>query len=82
MEGAYAREGIVYDIEVIDDYPSHYSAHTRRKHRWLRGDWQILRWLFNSVPDEYGRIVENPISTISRWKILDKLRRSRIEPMT
>ncbi len=82
IEGAYARAGLVSDIEVIDDYPSHYWAHTRRKHRWLRGDWQILRWLFGSVPDEYGRIVPNPISTISRWKILDNLRRSLIEPIT
>ncbi len=82
IEGAYARAGLVSDIEVIDDYPSHYSAHTRRKHRWLRGDWQILRWLFNTVPDEYARIVQNPITTISRWKILDNLRRSLIEPIT
>jgi hypothetical protein len=82
IEGAYARVGLVSDIEVIDDYPSHYSAHTRRKHRWLRGDWQILRWLFSTVPDEFGRIAPNPISTISRWKILDNLRRSLIEPVT
>jgi hypothetical protein len=82
IEGAYARAGLVSDIEVIDDYPSHYSAHTKRKHRWVRGDWQILRWLFNVVPDEYGNLVVNPISTISRWKILDNLRRSLIEPVT
>ncbi len=82
IEGAYARAGLVSDIEVIDDYPSHYSAHTRRKHRWVRGDWQITRWLFSPVPDEAGRMVVNPISTISRWKILDNLRRSLIEPIT
>ncbi len=82
IEGAYVRAGLVTDIEVIDDYPSHYSAHTRRKHRWVRGDWQITRWLFSLVPDESGRLVENPISTISRWKILDNLRRSLIEPIT
>ena len=82
IEGAYVRAGLVTDVEVIDDYPSHYSAHTRRKHRWLRGDWQITRWLFNTVPDESGRSVPNPISTISRWKILDNLRRSLIEPIT
>lgn len=81
IEGAYARAGLVSDIEVIDDYPSHYSAHMKRKHRWVRGDWQILRWLFNVVPDESGRLVVNPISTISRWKILDNLRRSLIEPI-
>ncbi len=82
IEGAYVRAGLVTDIEVIDDYPSHYSAHTRRKHRWVRGDWQITRWLFSPVPDESGRLVPNPISTISRWKILDNLRRSLIEPIT
>ena len=52
IEGSYARVGLTTDIEVIDDYPSHYSAYTRRKHRWLRGDWQIAQWLFSKVPDE------------------------------
>ncbi len=82
IEGAYARAGLASDIEVIDDYPSHYSAYNRRRHRWLRGDWQIVRWIFNTVPDESGRRVENPISLVSRWKILDNLRRSLVEPAT
>ena len=82
IEGAYVRAGLVTDIEIIDDYPSHYSAHTRRKHRWLRGDWQIAQWIFNRVPNEENQPVENPISTISRWKILDNLRRSLVEPIT
>jgi cyclic beta-1,2-glucan synthetase len=82
IEGAYVRAGLVTDIEIIDDYPSHYSAHTRRKHRWLRGDWQIAQWIFGRVPDEDNHPVENPISTISRWKILDNLRRSLMEPVT
>lgn len=82
IEGAYARAGLVTDIEVIDDYPSHYSAYTRRKHRWVRGDWQIVQWLLSRVPDESGRYVRNPISTISRWKIFDNLRRSLVEPLT
>jgi hypothetical protein len=82
IEGAYARAGLTSDIEVIDDYPSHYSAYNRRRHRWLRGDWQIVRWIFNTVPDESGRLVENPTSLISRWKILDNLRRSLVEPLT
>jgi cyclic beta-1,2-glucan synthetase len=82
IEGAYARAGLVTDVEVIDDYPSHYSAYSRRKHRWVRGDWQIMQWLFSRVPDETGRYVRNPISTISRWKIFDNLRRSLVEPLT
>jgi cyclic beta-1,2-glucan synthetase len=80
IEGAYARAGLVSDIEIIEDYPSHYSAYNRRKHRWLRGDWQIAGWLFSRVPDESGARVANPISLVSRWKILDNLRRSLVEP--
>ncbi len=82
IEGSYLRAGLVTDIEVIDDYPSHYSAHSRRQHRWIRGDWQIARWLFARVPDESGRLVPNPISTLSKWKLFDNLRRTLVEPLT
>jgi cyclic beta-1,2-glucan synthetase len=80
IEGAYGRSGLVSDIEVIEDYPSHYSAYNRRKHRWLRGDWQIAQWLLPEVPDESGHRAPNPISMISWWKIFDNLRRSLVEP--
>ena len=79
IEGAYARVGLASDIELIDDYPSHFSAYNRRKHRWVRGDWQILRWLFNRVPDYERKLVSNPISLISRWEIFDNLRRSLLD---
>ncbi|MGC2322862.1 MAG: glycosyl transferase, partial [Terriglobales bacterium] len=80
IEGAYARAGLASDIELIDEYPSHYSAHNRRKHRWMRGDWQVMEWLRGCVPDATGKKVRNPISLVSRWKILDNLRRSLVEP--
>jgi cyclic beta-1,2-glucan synthetase len=82
IEGAYARAGLASDVVVIEDYPSHFSAYNRRKHRWLRGDWQIVQWLTDRVPDESGARVPNPISLLSRWKILDNLRRSLVEPAT
>ncbi len=82
IEGAYARAGLATDVEVIDDYPSHWSAYSRRKHRWVRGDWQIAQWLFSRVPNESGRWAPSPISAISRWKIFDNLRRSLVEPAT
>ncbi len=82
IEGAYARAALASDIEIIEDYPSHYSAYSRRKHRWLRGDWQITAWLRSKVRDESGKYVPNPISIVSQWKILDNLRRSLVEPAT
>ncbi len=80
IEGAYGRAGLVSDIELIDDYPSHFSAYSRRKHRWVRGDWQILRWLSDHVPNRARSLRPNPISIVSWWKILDNLRRSLQEP--
>ena len=79
IEGAYARAGLVSDVEVVDDYPSHFSAFSRRKHRWVRGDWQIIFWLLPRVPDNAGHLARNPLSSISRWKIIDNLRRSLTE---
>jgi len=80
IEGAYARVALVSDIQMIDDYPSHFSAYSRRKHRWMRGDWQILRWLRATVPDWHGNFIHNPITLLSKWKIIDNLRRSLLEP--
>ena len=82
IEGAYARAGLVTDTELIDDYPSHLNAYNRRKHRWVRGDWQIAQWMFPRVPDETGRMVPSPVSSLSRWQIFDNLRRSLVEPFT
>ena len=79
IEGTYARAALVSDIELIDDYPSHYSAWSKRKHRWTRGDWQIMLWLLPRVPDYSGKLVPNPLSVISHWKIVDNLRRSLLE---
>ena len=61
FEGLFARTALVSDIEVVDDYPSSVLAHARRQHRWVRGDWQILFWLFPIVPTRTG-LARNPPS--------------------
>ncbi len=78
IEGAYSRAALATDIEVYDDYPTRYLTFTRRKHRWIRGDWQLLDWLTPVVPGPDGP-AQNRLSAISRWKIFDNLRRSLIE---
>ncbi len=81
FEGVYARTALVTDVEVVDDYPASVLAHARRQHRWVRGDWQILRWLFPFVPSRAG-LARNRLPLISRWKIFDNLRRSLVPPAT
>jgi cyclic beta-1,2-glucan synthetase len=80
FEGFYARAGLVTDFDLVDDYPAHYLAYSSRQHRWVRGDWQIVRWLWRTVPDSKRRAVLNTLPVISRWKIIDNLRRSLIAP--
>jgi len=79
FEGIHARAGLVSDIEVVDDFPSSILAHAGRQRRWVRGDWQILAWLFPWVPTPRG-LERNRLPLISRWKILDNLRRSLVAP--
>ncbi len=80
LEGAYARAGLVSDIALYEDHPSRYSVYALRQDRWLRGDWQIARWLLPQVPDTKGRRVRNPLPLAARWQIFDNLRRSLDPP--
>jgi cyclic beta-1,2-glucan synthetase len=79
FEGLHARVALASDVELVDDYPSSVLSHARRQHRWVRGDWQILFWLFPFVPSRRG-LKRNPLTAVGRWKILDNLRRSLVAP--
>ena len=76
LEGCYLRSAYVSDVQVFDACPSKFSDYYFRLHRWIRGDWQINRWLCNKVKNNKNEVVKNPISTLSKWKIFDNMRRS------
>ena len=76
FEGLFARVALCTDLEVIDDFPSHYLTWVARLHRWVRGDWQLLPWLWRTVPTQSGARVRNVLPAVARWKIADNLRRS------
>ncbi|MCE9604344.1 MAG: cyclic beta 1-2 glucan synthetase [Planctomycetia bacterium] len=76
LESAYARSGLLSDVELYEDFPSRYMADVSRRHRWMRGDWQIAAWTLPRVPDRAGKLIRNTISILSKWKIFDNLRRS------
>ncbi len=78
LEGSYARAGLISDVQLYEEYPSSYLADMKRRHRWIRGDWQIAAWLFPFVPGYKKRWRYNPLSKLSRWKIFDNLRRSLV----
>ncbi|PMR70202.1 cyclic beta 1-2 glucan synthetase [Halomonas heilongjiangensis] len=79
LEGCHARSGLVSDISLYEDHPSHYLDDIKRRQRWIRGDWQLTGWLGRHPPmgdTEPGRQTGNALSLLSRWKLLDNLRRS------
>ncbi|MGH8502562.1 MAG: GH36-type glycosyl hydrolase domain-containing protein [Gammaproteobacteria bacterium] len=72
FEGIFARCGLVSDIEFIEDFPAHSEVAAARMHRWARGDWQLLPWIFWRK--------DQGVSAIGRWKMLDNLRRTLSAP--
>ncbi|NLS05800.1 protein ndvB [Rhizobium sp. P32RR-XVIII] len=67
LEGSMARCALVTDLELVEDFPVRYEVETSRQHRWARGDWQLLPYMFNP---KYG------VTALGRWKMFDNLRRS------
>ncbi|HON59060.1 MAG TPA: glucoamylase family protein [Smithella sp.] len=78
IEGCYARSGLISDVQLYEEYPADYRADVRRRHRWIRGDWQIARWVMSRVPTFNGKTQKNPLTYLSQWKIFDNLRRSLV----
>ncbi len=76
FEGVHGRAALASDIVLYEDYPPSYLAYARRKHRWIRGDWQLSQWLLPRVPLKDAQRGENRLSALDRWKIFDNLRRS------
>ncbi|MHB1676880.1 MAG: GH36-type glycosyl hydrolase domain-containing protein [Sulfuriferula sp.] len=74
FEGIFARTGFLSDVEVFEEFPSHLAVSLSRAHRWARGDWQLLPWVF-----KFNKL---GIPTIGRWKMVDNLRRSVTAPAT
>ena len=77
LESGYARSALVSDVDLIEEHPASYATDISRRHRWIRGDWQLLSWLLSRVPSATNKL-PNPLSALLKWKVLDNLRRSLV----
>ncbi|HHU51356.1 MAG TPA: glycosyl transferase family 36 [Firmicutes bacterium] len=80
LEGSFLRAGLVTDIELLDDFPSSLLGNLARKHRWTRGDWQLLPWLKKTVRNQDGEKVPLHLPPIAHWQMIDNLRQSLLMP--
>ncbi len=80
LEGNYLRCGLASDICLMDGYPTNYLSFKTRLHRWIRGDWQIMKWLGKNKKNSQGLKQKNPFTLLDKYKIVDNLIRSMQEP--
>ncbi len=71
LEGCFLRCGLSSDIMLLDSFPTNYLSYMERANRWIRGDFQIIPYLKNK-----------DLNTLSKFKILDNIRRSLLEIST
>ena len=70
IEGGYLRAALAGDINVKERIPANATAWFSRLERWIRGDWQNIRFIFG----------KNPLNRLSRYKLFDNVLRSLIKP--
>ena len=80
FEGTFARAGLASDVEVVEEFPSRYDVAVARQHRWARGDWQLLPWIFGRAARRRRSERSRALPLIGRWKMLDNLRRTLSAP--
>ncbi|MFN2375773.1 MAG: GH36-type glycosyl hydrolase domain-containing protein [Candidatus Binatia bacterium] len=80
FEGVFARAGLVSDIEVVEEFPSRYDVAVAREHRWARGDWQLLPWVFARGRSAGLDPARRAVPLVGRWKMADNLRRTLSSP--
>ena len=71
LEGELLRAGVAPSSVMEEDFPTSQVSFLKREHRWTRGDLQLVPFLLTHYRDECGRRVKNPLSLVSRLKILD-----------
>ncbi|MEW8986911.1 MAG: glycosyl transferase family 36, partial [Bacillus sp. (in: firmicutes)] len=80
LEGGFLRAGLLSDIELVDSHPAKFNTYQKRQHRWVRGDWQLLIWLMRKSYNRRGELLPVDLSVLTRWQIIDNMRRSLLLP--
>lgn len=64
LEGELLNTILANDVKFLDEFPQTPISYYKRRERWLRGDWQLVPWLFSTL------------KPISKWKIFYNLLQS------
>ena len=80
LEGSLLRTGHIKEVVITDGHPGAILSYVKRMHRWKRGDWQLMPYLFPKVYNEDGKKYKNPLTLAAKYQITDNLLRSLLFP--
>ena len=81
IESCFSKAAYLSDTSIIEDYPPTFNSYLMRDSRWIRGDWQLIPWLFPNIMSKGNTFEKNPLDFLSKWLIFTNLRRSMILPL-
>jgi len=81
FEGMHGRVALASSIVLYESFPETWAEHCSRRHRWIRGDWQLTAWLGRRVPDRSSTPADSVFTALDKWKLIDNLRRSLAPPI-
>ncbi len=61
LEGELIKTLGANDVSLLDEFPKNPVSYYKRRERWIRGDYQLIPWLFKGI------------GGISKWKIFYNL---------
>lgn len=67
LEGCLSRAAFSEDIVLYDGEPASFNAWWKRRHRWLRGDFQLLPFLIGKERES--------TDVLAKYKIADNIKR-------
>ncbi len=80
LEGELTGCAIASDITLYDGEPATLKGFLMRLHRWTRGDWQLLPYVFPFFPAQ-SRAPKARLDSIAKHKIWQNLLRSLVAPV-
>ncbi len=76
IEGLFLRTVYVSDVVFYDKSPVNIFSYLNRMDRWIRGDWQNVRYLLSEIKIADENKIKNPFLLSDKFKIADNILRS------
>ncbi|MCQ2435730.1 MAG: hypothetical protein MJ101_02365 [Clostridia bacterium] len=82
LEGELMKTAVDSSVVLTDSTPARSMSYFARLSRWIRGDTQALMYLRPKVKNSVGKVIMNPLDTLSKIKLTDGITESLSQALT